>query len=147
MNQIVHKVAAYITCEGQLLVFIEPDFPEIGVQVPGGTVDDGENFEKAVLREAGEETGLSGLKIESFLGTKVYDMRPITGDDVDIHRHFFHLSYPGPIQKKRWQNWEENPSDGSPPILFELYWVAFPDDVPALSAELGDMLDKLSFGD
>jgi len=144
MNQIVHKVAAYITCDHQLLVFIEPDFPEAGVQVPAGTVGEGESLEDAVLREVCEETGLSNLKIESFLGTRVYDMRPITGDEVDIHRHYFHLSYSGPMEKTRWQNWEETPSGGeTKPILFELYWVNIPDDVPELSGKLGDMLEKL----
>jgi 8-oxo-dGTP pyrophosphatase MutT (NUDIX family) len=150
MNTIVHKVAAYITCNQLLLVFIEPDFPEAGVQVPSGTVDEDEPLEEAVLREAHEETGLSNLKIESFLGTRVYDMRPISGDDVtgdevDIHRHYYHLSYPGPIDKNRWQNWEETPSGGeTEPILFELYWVNFPDDIPELSGRLGDMLHKIS---
>lgn len=144
MNKIVHKVAAYITCNQQLLVFIEPDFPEAGVQVPAGTVGEGEQLEDAVLREASEETGLTNLKIESYLGTHIYDMRPITGDEVDIHRHYYHLSYPGPISKNRWQNWEQTPSGGeTEPILFELYWVDFPDDIPELSGRLGDMLEKL----
>jgi 8-oxo-dGTP diphosphatase len=144
MNQIVHKVAAYITCNHLLLVFIEPDFPEAGVQVPAGTVGEGEPLEDAVLREAYEETGLSNLKLESYLGTRVYDMRPITGDEVDIHRHYFHLSYSGPMGKNRWQHWEETPSGGeTEPILFELYWVAFPDGIPELSGKLGDMLEKL----
>lgn len=148
MNKIVHKVAAYITCNHRLLVFIQPDFPEAGVQVPAGTVGEGESFDDAVLREAQEETGLSNLKIETYLGTHVYDMRPITGDEVDIHRHYYHLSYPGPMQENRWQNWEDTPSGGEPePILFELYWVNFPDDVPKLSGKLGDMLEKLSNSD
>jgi len=144
MNQIVHKVAAYITCNQQLLVFIEPDFPEAGVQVPSGTVDEGEPLDEAVLREASEETGLSGLKIESYLGTRVYDMRPINGNEVDIHRHYYHVSYPGPIEKNRWQNWEETPSDGATePILFELYWVDYPQGVPELSGRLGDLLEEV----
>lgn len=144
MNQIVHKVAAYITCNHQLLVFIEPNFPEAGIQVPAGTVGEGEPLEEAILREAIEETGLTNLKIESFLGTRVYDMRSITGDEVDIHRHYFHLSYSGPMDKNRWQNWEETPSGGeTEPILFELYWVDIPDNIPKLSGKLGDMLEKL----
>lgn len=134
MNQTLHKVAAYITCNRQLLVFIQPDYPEAGVQVPAGTVGEGEPLDDAVLREAQEETGLSGLVIEAYLGTRVYDLRPITGDEVDIHRHYYHLSYPGPVKTARWQNWEETPSGGeTEPILFELYWVDFLGSVPELS--------------
>ena len=147
-NRIVHKVAAYITCSHKLLVFIQPDYPEAGVQVPGGTVGEGEPFDDAVLREAHEETGLSDLKIEAFLGTRIYDLRPITGDEVDIHRHDYHLSYPGPTTTDRWHNWEETPSGGEPaPILFELYWVDFPHGVPELSGKLGDMLEKVTIED
>ena len=144
MNKIVHKVAAYITWDHQLLVFSQPEFPEAGIQIPSGTVDEGENFDIAVLREAFEETGLSGLKIQSFLGTCVYDMRPITGEKVDVHRHYYHLMVSSPVERSRWQHWEKTPSEGSTvPILFELYWVDFPDDVPELSGELGDMLHEL----
>jgi len=144
MNQTLHKVAAYITHNRQLLVFTQPDFPEVGVQVPAGTVGEGELFDDAVLREAQEETGLSDLVIEACLGTRIYDMRLITGDEVDIHRHYYHLSYPGPIHEARWQNWEETPSGGeTEPILFELYWVDLPEGVPELSGRLGDMLEKI----
>lgn len=145
MNQFVHKVAAYITCGNQLLVFSQPEFPEAGIQIPSGTVGEDENFDTAVLREAFEETGLSGLRIQSFLGTCVYDMKPITGKNIDIHRHYYHLSIPGPVERSRWQHWERTPSEGATePILFELYWVDFPDDVPELSGQLEDMLHKLA---
>ena len=49
----VEKVYAYITSENQLLVFKHVDFPEAGIQVPGGTLDAGETPKAAVLREAG----------------------------------------------------------------------------------------------
>ncbi len=144
MNPIIHKVAAYITYNHQLLVFSHVDFPEAGIQIPAGTVEEGENLDEAVLREAFEETGLDNLRIESFLGTQVYDMRPIDGRDVDVHRHYYHLSIPGPLDTVRWQHWEESPSEGAEePILFELYWVEIPAEIPELSGELGEMLDKL----
>ena len=71
-------------------------------------------------------------------------MRPITGKNVDVHRHYYHLMISSPVERSRWQHWEKTPSEGSTvPILFELYWVDFPDDVPELSGELGDMLHEL----
>jgi 8-oxo-dGTP pyrophosphatase MutT (NUDIX family) len=144
MNQVVTKVAAYITCDQKLLVFSHADFPKAGIQIPAGTVGQDENLNEAVLREAFEETGLSDLNIESYLGVKVYDLRSIDGREIDVHRHYYHLSIPGPIDADRWQHWEMSPSEGpKDPILFELYWVKIPDEIPELTSELGDMLDKL----
>jgi len=141
---LTRKVVAYITCDDQLLVFSHVDFPDAGIQVPAGTVEDGETLEEAVLREASEETGLSDLKIESFLGTRVYDMHPMDGRDIVVQRHYFHLSFPGPAELASWRHWEKQPSERAPePILFELFWVMFPDGIPDLSGNLGDMLNRL----
>ena len=63
-----HKAFAYITWQGRLLVFRQPDFPEAGVQVPAGTIEVDEMPEAAVLREAYEETGLAHLTVVRFLG-------------------------------------------------------------------------------
>jgi 8-oxo-dGTP pyrophosphatase MutT (NUDIX family) len=99
-----NKVTAYITCAGKLVVFTQTDFPRAGVQVPSGTVDDGEDLEKTVLREAYEETGLLNLKVETFLVDKKQIFYPPDDDPVQIHRHYYHLSYPGPIDQERWQH-------------------------------------------
>jgi 8-oxo-dGTP pyrophosphatase MutT (NUDIX family) len=115
----VNKVLAYITYQGSLLVFRQPDFPDAGLQIPGGTVEAGEALEAAALREAHEETGLLKLKLVAYLGCTEYQLK------VDIgpphRRHFFHLSYaePGP---SRWEHFESAPSLGGPPIRFELWW-------------------------
>ena len=53
---------AYITRAEQLLVFKQVDFPEAGIQIPGGTIESGELPEDPVLREAFEETGLKRLE-------------------------------------------------------------------------------------
>lgn len=45
------KVLIYATWRDRLLVFDEPDFPEIELQVPGGTVEAGEDIAAAALRE------------------------------------------------------------------------------------------------
>jgi 8-oxo-dGTP pyrophosphatase MutT (NUDIX family) len=60
----MEKVTALITRPGpdgpEVLVF---DHGAAGVQLPAGTVEAGEPFEAAVLREAWEETGALGLEL------------------------------------------------------------------------------------
>lgn len=56
--QPIDKVLIYATWNDRLLVFEEPDFPETPLQVPGGTVDAGEDILAAAYREFAEETGL-----------------------------------------------------------------------------------------
>lgn len=66
------KVTAFITrspadasATRELLVFRHPN---AGVQLPAGTVEEGEPFEEAALREAWEETGLTALAVVARLG-------------------------------------------------------------------------------
>ena len=69
MNEIIQKVTAFIVRERngikELLVF---KHPTAGVQIPAGTVEEGEDLETAVKRETYEETGLQFVKIEGYLG-------------------------------------------------------------------------------
>jgi 8-oxo-dGTP pyrophosphatase MutT (NUDIX family) len=59
MTHILGKVTAFVIRQNhsqrELLVFAHPT---AGIQVPAGTVEDGETFEDSVLREIHEETGL-----------------------------------------------------------------------------------------
>jgi ADP-ribose pyrophosphatase YjhB (NUDIX family) len=135
------KVYAYITYKDQLLVFEHTDFPEAGIQVPGGSVEDGETVEYAVIRETEEETGLKNFKIVRKLGVITRDI-----DDLNLkgtqERHYFHLEtelYPGEC----WIAYEEEPSDGSEgPIEFRFYWVPLR-KVPHLNGDLDEMLPEL----
>ena len=69
MSEVVQKVTAFIIRERsgakELLVF---KHPTAGVQIPAGTVEDGEDIETAVKREVYEETGLRSVEIENYLG-------------------------------------------------------------------------------
>jgi 8-oxo-dGTP pyrophosphatase MutT (NUDIX family) len=115
-----HKVYAYLTRGDELLVFRHVDFPEAGIQVPGGTLEEGEDPAQGALREASEETGLHGLRLASVLGEHLWrfsDGRP------EVHlRYFYHLLSDEPMPDT-WRHYEMHPSDGTPgEILFEFFW-------------------------
>jgi len=115
----VAKALTYITQGARLLVFRQPDFPDAGVQVPGGSVEPNESLEEAALREAREETGLADLVVRSYLGSIEYELKVDVGPP---HlRHFFHLTYDG-LSPERWEHVELKPSTGGAPPRFELWW-------------------------
>ena len=73
----LHKVTAFITRglpEPHELLVIR--HPEAGLRLPAGTVEAGETPRAAVLREAGEETGLKQLGIIALLGTRRVELAP-----------------------------------------------------------------------
>ena len=119
---LIKKVYAYITRGEQLLVFRQLDFPEAGLQVPGGTMETDELPEVAVLREAAEETGLEALQLVSYLGCDEYALPESDQGEVRL-RHFYHLLCEQDAPDN-WQHYELHTSDGSKdPILFEFYWL------------------------
>lgn len=126
----IHKAFAYITHGQRLLVFRHVLAPEAGVQVPAGTLRDGEDPAEGALREALEETGLGDLHLAGYLGT--VDHVP-EGLGQVYRRHFFHLACGGE-PPERWRHAEEDPSEGEPgPIPFEFFWAVLPDGVPPLA--------------
>ncbi len=137
----IEKVIAYITQGDKLLVFTHPAYPEVGLQVPAGTVEDNESVEEAALREATEETGLRGLEVNSFLGVTNYDMVRHGRSEIQ-RRHFYHLRFNGETPSA-WRHYERSPSDGGPPIEFEFYWAALTGEAPELFAGQGELLAKL----
>ena len=135
-----YKVYAYITHRNRLLVFDHVHFPDAGTQVPGGTLEPGEDPNAGVMREAREETGLPSLRMGAYLG-EVDHALPELGQV--HHRHYYHLIC-GAEPPERWRHDEMDPSDGGPaPITFELYWVLLPEGVPDLIVGLGQMLPRL----
>ena len=140
MALIVNKVLAYVTRGDRLLVFRHRDFPEAGLQVPAGTIEEGESPQEAVLREVYEESGLQDVRIVRFLGQYFHNMAPYR-DEIH-HRHVFHLEASGPLATT-WLHHESHPSDGGPPIAFSFFWMRLDDTELSLAGGQGDLLDKL----
>ena len=134
----MRKVYAYITRGNELLVLRQVEFPEVGIQVPGGTPEPGEQLKAAAMREAEEETGLSALRFERHLA----DIEFTYQDGVTAARSFYHLSYSARTPRS-WRHLEMTPFGGEHPIEFELYWLPLTDDGPALAAELDGALPQL----
>lgn len=135
-----NRVFTYITQGPKLLVLDYVDGSYVEPQIPGGTIEPGESPDDAALREAMEETGLSGLKLVSLLGSFISDLRAI-GRDETIKAWFFHLEAVAPAPQ-RWRHAESDPHDGSAPVPVELYWVSL-DAIPALGGIDGTMLPEL----
>ena len=133
------KVYAYITHGDRLLVFTHVDAPEAGIQVPGGSLEKGEDAEAGVLREAEEETGLAGLRLAGLLGECEHPL-PDLGEV--HHRRYYHLTC-AQAPPEIWEHREMYPSDGSAPPLFRFYWVPLPAGVPHLLGELDQMVPGL----
>lgn len=70
MPILLRKVLIYATYDAKLLVFREPDFPTVPLQVPGGTLEPNETPLSGAKREFMEETGLSGTGRFILLGAK-----------------------------------------------------------------------------
>ncbi len=119
------KVLIYATWRDLLLVFDEPDFPEIELQVPGGTVEAGEDIAAAARREFSEETGILPKTPLTPLGVNDYRFAK-DGSDVCHRRHYFHIPLEGE-QPSTWLHREMTPFSGGGPILFRFFWLGFDD--------------------
>jgi 8-oxo-dGTP pyrophosphatase MutT (NUDIX family) len=115
------KVLCYVVRDGRLLVFRHTDYSyeEVGIQVPAGSIKQGEAPEDAALREAREETGLTTFTIVRKLGETTYDCRPYRFEI--HHRHVFHLQLAEPTPQ-RWASQELHDGEQAPTDL-ECFWI------------------------
>ncbi len=131
-KSLTRKVLAYVVHQGRLLVFRHRDFPEAGIQVPGGRLLRDEMPETAILREARKETGLENLHILRLVGEQV---RLMTSENMShIHHRYFFLLECAETPPETWFHAENDPPDGSPALAWlEFFWARLPNNIPPLS--------------
>ncbi|NGM68174.1 NUDIX domain-containing protein [Natronolimnobius sp. AArcel1] len=113
----VPKACAYITRHtGELLVFDGPGHD--GIQIPKGTLEDGESPRDGLFREVMEETGLCSLTAPTHLTTDVWTRRE--SPPRRYVRHFYHTT----VHESR-DRWTHTVTDGGEEhgAEFDLYWI------------------------
>ncbi|AFL54211.1 8-oxo-dGTP pyrophosphatase MutT (NUDIX family) [Sinorhizobium fredii] len=141
MRPDAHKVLIYATWRDSLLVFDQPDFPEVDLQVPGGTMEPGESPEAAARREFFEETGLAPR--EPFAQLATLDYRFVkSGSEIWHRRLYFHTALVGE-QRQSWLHDEMTPDSGGPPIRFRFFWVSQSDASSRLGYGMNEALALL----
>lgn len=117
------KVIVYVIKNDKLLVFRHKDYSyeEVGIQVPAGSIKEGEKPEMVALRELKEETGYDCFQIVGPrpLGTERYDMTPYRAE---IQERFFFLAVPTAELPERWDSYEMHDGEQEP-TRFECFWI------------------------
>jgi 8-oxo-dGTP pyrophosphatase MutT (NUDIX family) len=115
------KALCYVVRDGRLLVLrhLDYSYEEVGMQVPAGTIEPGEDPASAALREAREETGLTRFTVVRKLGVVDYDITPYRAEIQ--RRHVFQLALHQDTPH-RWTSHEDHDGTGQP-IRFECFWI------------------------
>ena len=124
------RVYLYIIKCHYILVLRHVDFPNLGLQIPGGTVEKNETPADAAAREALEETGLEQLGTPEFLGVTVLESQ--RSDENLLEAWFYRLTASGKLPDI-WLHTEVHASGSDKKVndkkvndkkvLFELSWM------------------------
>ena len=139
---VVEKSVCYVVASDRLLVFTHSDvhLSITGVQVPAGTVREGESAADAAVRELLDETGLRGEVIR-LLGTSDYDLAPVRPEIA--RRHFFLMRAEDADIEGVWAaDGPEREGDGVP-ASWTCQWIPLP-QAHVLAAGLGAMIGAIS---
>ncbi|GED63515.1 NUDIX hydrolase [Lysinibacillus fusiformis] len=136
--EVVEKAFGYITREHgeqiQVLVF-EQNTVGAGIQVPKGTIEQGETPLEAVKREMLEETGLTTLVVQGFIAQDYFN-HP---SGVLQKRYFYHLT----TSDETMETWQHYPTGlNEADLLFSFYWISAEQDT-LLAKGHGDYLYRL----
>jgi len=142
MTKKVKKVLAYVTRPKEtgleVLVFEHVHFPEAGIQVPAGTLQENESLETGALREIEEEVGLKFTITKKYLGEFEYDRQ----DRDELHlRNVFEIEAP-PSTKDSWIHTVKS-HDEDNQLQFKCYWLPLEAAQKTLAAEQGNYLHLL----
>lgn len=136
--QVVEKAFGYITREHgeqiQVLVFGQ-NTVGAGIQVPKGTIEEGETPLEAVKREMLEETGLTTLVVQELIAQDYFN-HP---SGVLQKRYFYHLTISGET-KDTWQHYPTGLNEAD--LLFSFYWISAEQDT-LLAKGHGDYLYRV----
>ena len=127
------KSAVYVISNKGLLVFQHSAHPEVGFQVPCGTVHVGEDPIDAAIRELEEETGLVADKSRlRLLRVIEHDMRPFKSE---IQVRYTYLLLLSEDTLDSWVYWEMHPdTTGAKPEEFRFHWEPLHNELPSLLA-------------
>jgi len=134
------KVLIYALRGRDLLVFDQPDFPALALQVPGGTVEPGEDILQAAGREFEEETGLISAGLHP-IGVQDYRFEH-DGRERHHQRHYFRCAVPE-VVPDTWVHFEMTPFDGGAPIRFRFFWLTIPEARQRLGVGMQAFVDAL----
>jgi 8-oxo-dGTP pyrophosphatase MutT (NUDIX family) len=115
--RIVRKAVAYITRDRCVLFFRAREAPNLGAELPGGTLVAGEDPVAGVLREAREETGFTEFGVPRPLGIVNFD--PGDGRSEIHERHFFEIA----LLVEAPATWERVVEEGNGLFTFSFFWV------------------------
>jgi 8-oxo-dGTP pyrophosphatase MutT (NUDIX family) len=140
----VKKVLAYVVREREgrreLLVFTHRDYPDAGLQVPAGTVDEGEEVLAALFREVEEETGLAAQSFGPPIYLGAFNHWNDEWDQPNA-RHVFVLPALGEFSDT-WEWTETSGGKGKESYVFQFRWARLDEPID-LAGGQGEYLRRV----